>query len=150
MSKSYFDFKEYSEYVQKLGIAKTEFRIWLKTFLLQQAQRVVRAGKRRTPVDTGFLRNSWYIGNQIIIQNIKNGKARIDETNSDVLSIKLIGNVLEVEIGLGAEYASFVEYGHHAYEGKYMLTISIEEVQNKIPARFNKEFKNWLKEKGVV
>lgn len=150
MSKSYFDFKEYSEYVQKLGIAKTEFRIWLKTFLLQQAQRVVRAGKRRTPVDTGFLRNSWYIGNQQIIQNIKNGKARIDETNSDVLSIKLIGNVLEVEIGLGAEYASFVEYGHHAYEGKYMLTISIEEVQNKIPARFNKEFKNWLKEKGVV
>ena len=34
MAKSYFDFKEYSKWVEKLGITKTEFKIWLKTFLL--------------------------------------------------------------------------------------------------------------------
>lgn len=150
MSKSYFDFKEYTKWLENLGIAKTEFKVWLKTFLLQQAQRVVAAGKKRTPVDTGFLRNSWYIGSQKIIQNIQDGKATIDTDSSDILSINVIGNTLEVEIGLGADYASYIEFGHHSYEGRYMLTISIDEVQRALPARFDRDFKKWLQEKGVV
>lgn len=159
MSDGGFDYKEYVKYVQSLGIAKSEFRIWLKTFLLKEAQRAVSIGKPLTPVDTGYLRNSWYIGDQKIVQTeigakgtskSGNTKMRIDKSNSDVLSIKVIGNVLEVEIGLSAEYASFIEYGHRSYQGKYMLKIAIERVTNALPARFNKDFKNWLKEKGVV
>lgn len=146
-----FHYKEYSEWTKKLGIATEDFRLWLKQFLLQEAQRVVARGKRRTPVDTGYLRNSWYIGSQQIAQKYtKTGKAVIDRKNSDVLSVKVIGNVLQVEIGLGADYASFVEYGHHSYEGQYMLTISIDEVQRQLPARFNKEFLTFIKSKGVM
>lgn len=73
----------------------------------------------------------------------------IDWSNSDVANIKVIGNVLEVEIGLGAEYASFIEYGHHDYAGRYMLTISINKVQQQLPARFNKEWLQFIKEKGI-
>lgn len=162
--KTGFNYKEYEKWVKNLGVAKEDFQIWLKMFLLEQAQRVVALGKPRTPVDTGYLRNSWYIGSQKIVQkdktdkkgNIiyseKSGKAMqvIDTEKSDLASIAVIGNYLQVEIGLSAEYASAIEYGHHNYPGKYMLTISIDEVQRQLPARFNKEWLQFLKSRGVA
>lgn len=158
---SKFDFHEFSEYVQKLGIAKSEFRIWLKTFLLKEAQRVVRLAKQKQAavkaVDTGAMINSWYIGSQNISLKqtsgtSKSGKSKVtfDKNNSDILSIKLVGNVLEVEIGNSMDYASYIEFGHRSYEGKYLLTTSIDKVQRALPARFDKDFKNWLKSKGVM
>ena len=148
--KNGFDYKEYEKWIEKLGIIKEDFQLWLRTFLLEQAQRVVANGKPRTPVDTGYLRNSWYIGSQKIVQkeNYETGKAEIDESKSDVASIAVIGNYLEVEIGLGADYASFIEYGQRSYQGRYMLTISIDEVQRQLPARFNKEWLQFLKSRG--
>ena len=135
-----------------MGVAEKDLQIWLKMFLLEQAQRVIAKGKKLTPVDTGFLRNSWYIGSQNIVQttNPKTGKATIDTEKSDVLSIEVVGDYLQVEIGLGAEYASYVEYGHHNYPGQYMLTISLNEVQQQLPARFNKAWLQFIKSKGVV
>lgn len=150
--KSKFDYKEYSKWVENLGIAKSDFRLWLKQFLLTEAQRVVVKAKRRTPVDTGFLRNAYGIGTQKLAFKTasNNYNIKLDTEKSDIASIKVIGNVLQVEIWNLADYASFIEYGHHSYEGKYMLTISIDEVQRQIPARFNKEWLLFLKEKGVV
>ena len=148
--KSGFDYKEYKKWVENLGIIKDDFDLWLKQFLLQQAQRVIALGKPRTPVDTGYLRNSWYIGSQTIVQkeNYETRKAEIDTSKSDIASIAVIGNTLEVEIGLGADYASYIEYGQRSYEGRYMLTISIDEVQRQLPARFNKEWLKFLKDRG--
>lgn len=156
--KSGFDYNEYKQWANKLDIATSDFRLWLKKFLLQEAQRVVALGKPKTPVDTGFLRNSWYIGSQHISQKEQNEKGtsksgntkmKIDWSKSDIATIKVIGNVLQVEIGLSAEYASAIEYGHHSYEGRYMLEISINRVQKQLPARFNKEWLNFIKEKGI-
>lgn len=66
--KNGFDYNEYKEWCKKLNIPTSDFRLWLKKFLLQEAQRVVAAGRPKTPVDTGYLRNSWYIGKQQINQ----------------------------------------------------------------------------------
>lgn len=148
--KSGFNYKEYEKWVERLGIVKEDLQEWLRGFLLEQAQRVITAGKERTPVDTGYLRNSWYIGSQHIEQkeNYATGGAEIDWSKSDVANISVIGDYLQVEIGLSADYASYVEYGHHSYQGKYMLTISIDEVQRQLPARFNKEWLQFLKARG--
>lgn len=162
--KSGFDYREYLKWVKNIGIAKKDFHNWLKQFLLQEAQRVVAKGKPRTPVDTGYLKNSWYIGNQKITQkdkvdsqgniiySTKSGRAmkEIDWSKSDIANIKVVGNYLEIEIGLSAEYASYIEYGQRSYQGKYMLKLSIDEVQQQLPARFNREWLLFLKEKGVV
>ena len=156
--KSGFDYKEYANWVKKLEIAEKDFQLWLKQFLLEQAQRVVAKGKPRTPVDTGFLRNSWYIGSQHIVQKADwsspsksgNVRAAIDWSKSDIASIAVVGSYLEVEIGLSADYASFIEYGQRSYQGKYMLTISIDEVQRQLPARFNQQWFEFLKSRGVV
>lgn len=154
--KSGFDYKEYEKWAAKLSVTKDEFQTWLKQFLLQEAQRVVALGKPMTPVDTGYLRNSWYIGSQNIVQGdiegiSKSGKRMqgINWEASDVADISVIDNYLEVEIGLGADYASFIEYGHHSYEGRYMLTISIDRIQNQLPARFNKEWLQFINQKGI-
>ena len=158
-----FNYKEYSKWVKNLGIAKKDFHNWLKTFLLQQAQEVVAKGKPRTPVDTHNLVNRWYIGRQKIVQKdvVINGQTQysprsgrpmreIDWSKSDIASIKVINNLLEVEIGLGADYASYIEYGHHSYAGRYMLTISINEVQNALPSKFSTEWRKFLHSKGVI
>lgn len=52
------------------------------------------------------------------------------------------------------EYSSYVEFGHSTpsggwVDGYFMLTISISEVERALPSRFNKEFKQFLKERGV-
>lgn len=124
-----FNYQEYVKWVKALGETEKEFRKWLEQFLIRQAYRVLAKGKPRTPVDTGFLKNSWYVGD-----------------------ITWIGNNLQVEIGLSAEYASYVEYDGitRDYKGKYMLTISIDEVQRQIPARFNQEWLEFVQSKGVV
>lgn len=126
--RSKFDYKEYSEWIKKLGETEEDFRSWLESFLLQEAYRVLAKGKPRTPVDTGYLKSSWYVG-----------------------EIEWIGHNLQVEIGLNAEYASYVEYDGitRNYKGKYMLAISVDEVQRQLPARFNQAWLEFVKSKGV-
>ena len=147
-----FDNKEFKKYLQNFEKMVTEFDTWLKTFLLQQAQRCVANAKKRTPVDTGALRASWGIGTQVIIlKQSSSGKMSIDPENSTIADIKVVGDNLEVTIWNGMEYASYVEYGHTTkgrggwIDGEYMLTISITEVERAMPSRFNREFEQFLK-----
>ena len=157
MSKSDFDFRQFENYVKKFEKMTTEFDEFLRTFLLQQAQRVVSNAKRRTPVDTGAMRASWGIGSQkITLTKIGNGKSvKIDPENSTIADISVVGNNFEVEIWNSVEYASYIEWGHRTrggngwVEGYYVLTISIQQVENAMPARFNSTFTKFLKERGV-
>lgn len=153
--RSRFDYDEYKQWVNNLGIATSEFRLWLKKFLLQEAQRVVAKAKRRQrevgAIDTGAMINSWGIGNQIIkLKNTSdNYHVTIDPDRSTVADIRVINNVLEVEIWNAMEYASFIEYGQRSYTGKYLLTVAIDEVERQLPARFNRAWLEFLREKGV-
>ena len=94
--KSGFDYKEYSKWVENLGIAKSDFRLWLKQFLLKEAQRVVAKAKRRTPVDTGFLRNAYGIGTQKLAFKTasNNYNIKLDTEKSDIASIKVIITII--------------------------------------------------------
>ena len=59
-------------------------------------------------------------------------------------------------------YATFVEYGHAKpykagaapgsadwVEGYFMMTVSLEVIQRNMPARFNKEFDQFITSLGV-
>ena len=153
--KDGFFYDEFEKWVKDLDVAEEEFETFLKQFLLEQAQRVVRAAKERTPVDTGALRASYQIGGQEIALSYsvdKDGKEHfdLDTEHSQVEDISMVGDNFEVIISNPMEYASYVEYGHRSYQGKYMLTISIDEVAQAMPARFEKQFRQWLVSKGVV
>ena len=158
-SKQNFDFSQFEKYVKSFESMTREFDTFLRNFMLQQAQRCIRNAKLKTPVDTGALRASWGIGNQNLVfkSNIDaegNYNVSLDAENSTVADISVVGDNFEVTIWNGMEYASYVEYGHSTpgggwVQGQFMLTISIAEVERAMPSRFQKEFKRFLKERGV-
>ena len=164
MSINGFDYKQFEEYTKKVESATKEFDNWLKTFLLQQAQRCIARTKQRQNalglVDTGFMINAWYVGDEAkVIQKGKNGKytSNYDSAfanQATINSVKQVGDTLEIEVGNIAEYASYVEYGHSTrnggwVEGGFMLTISIDEIEQAMPSRFNTELIKFLKNWGI-
>lgn len=158
-NKDGFDYSEFKKYVDNFEKMTEDFDNFLKTFLLQQAQRVIASAKRKTPVDTGALRASWGIGNQTLIlkssiDEFGKENVSIDTEKSSIVDIQVVGNNFEVTIWNGMEYASYVEYGHSTtsggwISGHFMLTIAISEVERAMPKRFETAFQNFLKERGV-
>lgn len=126
------DFKQFQEYCKKYSDMATEFQVWFTNWLYEMAERTIARTKLRTPVDTGALRNAWTIG-----------------------GIKKSGNNFEVELINNMEYASHVEYGTPARPnwkwgaGAHMLTISMNEIIDQMPKRFDEAFTEFLKQNGL-
>lgn len=130
------NYKELSAYISSVTLMKNDFNKFLREFLLEMADRIIARVKPRTPVDTGALRRSWELGD-----------------------IKGEGQNISVEILNGMEYATDVEYGHRVVrngvevgwaEGRFMLKISIDEIRKQMPLRYQKEFKQFCIEHGLV
>lgn len=127
------DFDKFLEYTEKWTdkSLQSDLSDFMKDFLKSQGQRVIGKTMMRTPVDTGALRASWQLGN-----------------------VEQKGNSFEIDIKNNQNYASYVEYGTVEREwkykdGVYMLTKSIDEVEQKIHQDFDKQFTRFLKNKGI-
>lgn len=131
MSLDYSEFNRFRNNVAKLT---REFDSWIQQFLLNEGMRFIAEVKPRTPVDTGDLRNHW----------------KLD-------GITRSGDTLQVWFVNSMDYASFVEYGHAKpykagaaegsadwVEGYFMMTVSLEIINSKMPARFNRQFEAFL------
>lgn len=154
MALNGFFYDEFEEWIKNLGVVEEDFETFLKQFLLEQARRVVAEARFRTPVDTGALRAAYQIGGQeiaFLVTVDEAGKEHydIDTEHSTVEDISLVGDNLEVIISNPMEYASYVEYGHRSYEGKYMLTVAVDDVSKVMPQRFEQQFRQFLISKGV-
>ncbi len=129
------DFSELDNLQDKLKITQQNYEYFLRNFLIEMANRVIAKTKPRTPKDTGSLRGAWQLG-------------RI--TNN--------GKMLEIEINNSTEYATEIEYGHRIvrnnvevgyYNGRFMLKVSIDEVNRQMPARYKKAFESFCRGKGL-
>jgi bacteriophage protein of unknown function (DUF646) len=110
-----FDFKELEEYAKKLKkLSQIQMGDIVKKCLYDLANRMLTRVKEETPVKEGLLRNSWQIG--LII--IKKG---------DEYFIEVLNNV---------EYAEFVEYGHFQEVGKYVPVLGKRLVNMYVPGRY--------------
>lgn len=122
-----FDYKEFEKFVDTYKKAAIEFDKFLNKFLIKCALDALGKTKKRTPVDTGGLKRNWFI-------------TRVMKKDYELV----------VWLYNSQDYASFVEYGHtdrsrtNWVEGYFMATISIEEVQRKIPQRFEREFEKFM------
>lgn len=133
MSVNYNELKRLRDELVNL---KKDETIFIKRFLMEMGQRVLYRTKKRTPVDTGYLVNHWYLSD-------------VFKKNEHELYVVLY-NI--------AEYASHVEYGHAVVDkngdyvrrvnGKYMATISIAEIEREIPKRYESALKSFLQGKG--
>ncbi len=130
-----YEFKGLDAWEADLERLAKELPQELERFLLKLAYDLQRRVKLKTPVETGYLRNSWQIG-EVIRQ----------------------GNTLQVTIFTNVEYALFVEEGHRQtkhrvpitardgtvtmvtlkegfIEGKHMMQLAIDELEAILPVR---------------
>lgn len=131
--------KEFQKIIEEMEKEKEQLMI---DTIKELAARLLRKVIKRTPSDTGNLRRNWAV--------------------SDV---RKNGENYEIEVSNSAEYASYVEFGHRQtpgrfvpaigkrlkkswVKGKFMLTISENELQKQAPAVIEKKITEWLKKLG--
>lgn len=130
-----FKYKEFKQFYENCRSLSEELEDWLVSFLLENAQWLEGITKDRTPVDTGNLKRRWRITSVY----------RLPSSNS--LAFALIND---------ADYASYVELGHTTrnregwVEGYFMATISMAELERKLPRRFTLQFNKLLARHGVL
>jgi hypothetical protein len=122
---NYDGMKQMHKNLKRMHLAYPEF---IKECLNELVLRLLAKTVARTPVGpTGDLRRGWAIG-QI-------------QQNGDEYQVELINPV---------EYALYVEHGHrtrnHAgwVEGRFMLTISVDELERELPAFMDQKLKQFM------
>lgn len=133
MAKGGFDYSEFKKLYREMENTQKDLSKFLEEFLIRQALVALRLVRPRTPVDTGTLRRMWQI--------------------SDV---KVYATYMVVYLVNPMEYASYMEHGFtyntaegtKRFEGFHMAELSILQVQQQLPAKFQREFTQWLKARG--
>lgn len=93
-------------------LQEADLKKFQEDMVKELAARLLRKAVKRTPVDSGWLRNGWFIGGT----HYNNG-------------------MYEVEVYNNTEYASYVELGHRTKDhtgwvaGRFMLLISEKELE---------------------
>ena len=153
---SEFEFNEFEQFVDNWNAVYRDFEEFFKTFLLEQAMRVIAKVKPNTPVDTGAMRAMWGIGSQELVVRTATGSGliEVDPERSGIASIDVVGDNLEVAIWNGMDYASFIEYGARNLDGSwregiFILTIAVDLINRQMPARFDRAWKQFLMQRGV-
>lgn len=136
-------YRKQLEELQKNGVDEL-----CKSISKELAARLLRQVVRRTPVGVykdkhkkgGTLRRGWTADKNESVQQYVNG-----------LNITHYGDTYTIELVNNIEYASYVEYGHrtpnHAgwVDGKFMLTISEQEISAITPALVEKRLYDKIK-----
>lgn len=146
MSADYSQLLDFSKKIQRLNDAQRE-QVIVAT-IKEIASRVLAKTIKRTPVGKytdgrvgGTLRRGW-TGEQKQSAN----------AYTDSLKVYKRGNAYVIDIVNPVEYASYVEYGHRTRNGtgwvtgKFMLTVSTNEVEALTPKIIEKRLKDALKE----
>lgn len=144
------DYDELKNFVKSHESLRADYENFLRDFLTRQVNMIIAETKKKTPVGTpestgiknyvgGTLRRNWQIGR-----------------------IEFLGNRIQARILNETEYATEVEYGHRIMggtnhdievgwkEGRFMLTVSIDLVKAKMPLKYQKEFRQFCVNHGVI
>ena len=113
---------------------------YIESCIKEIAARLLAKVIKRTPSKTGYLRRGWTAGKNQAVNNYVN-----------TLKVRKSGNNYIIDIINPVEYASYVEYGHRTrnggwVEGRFMLTISEEEIQRDAPRVIENKLKKKLGE----
>ena len=131
------DFRELKRMQKKIERLGHDYEKFLESMTKEIAARLLRKVKLRTPVGVyedgrtgGTLRGAW----------------EVDAT------VKKVGNSYQIEVFNPTEYSAYVEYGHRTrnlqgwVNGRFMMTISADELQQQAPSIIKKKLTKMLKE----
>lgn len=138
--------KDFQKNLEKLN--QQQVNLFMEACSKELAARLLAKVIKRTPVGEypsssgkkgGTLRRNWTAG-----------KNATDYAQS--LRVNHFGDTYVIEIVNPTEYASYVEFGHRTpnhkgwVQGKFMLTISEQEIENAAPAILEKKLMKLLGE----
>lgn len=122
-----FDFSEFEKFGKNLEEMKKAFPDFLVECVKELAYRLLAKTVPRTPVDKGELRRGWTIG-----------------------QVNLTSNGADIEVFNPVTYAPYVEHGHRTanhkgwVEGRFMMTISVQELERELPSIMEKKMKRFI------
>ena len=137
MSANYKQLAEFTKNLEKLNDEQKEQ--FLESCCKELAARLLTKVVKRTPSSSGVLRRGWTAG-----------KGATQYANS--LDVRKVGNTYQIDIINPVEYASYVEYGHRTrnhtgwVQGKFMLTISEQELSSISDAILQKKLNKFMKD----
>lgn len=133
------DYSQLVDFSEKLKMLNDNQREELIIASIKEiASRVLTKVIKRTPVG--------------VYSNKTGGTLRRGWSTSKALNVSKKGNNYVIDIINPVEYASYVEYGHRTrnhtgwVEGRFMLTISTQEVENITPKILERRLKAMLKD----
>lgn len=147
-SCNFDDLKGFKKKIENLEGKKAEE--FMEACAKELAARLLAKVIKRTPVGQypsgsgkvgGTLRRGWTAG-----------KSQSATNYAQSLQIQHVGDVYRIVITNPVEYASYVEFGHRTrnhkgwVEGKFMMTISEQEIQTIAPKVLEKKIKKLLGE----
>lgn len=152
MANGKVDFRDLENFKKNLekSLNKNEIDIFIDACAKELAARLLAKVIKRTPVGQypkgsgkkgGTLRRGW-----------TNGQSQSASAYANSLKVHHFGDAYVIEIINPVHYAPYVEYGHRTrngggwVEGKFMLTISSQEVQNDAPRVLENKLKKKLGE----
>jgi len=134
-------------------LATADYKKFCEACAKELAARLLAKVIKRTPVNDGVLRRGWTAKSEreAELANAFGGGAGA-VTFAKELNIKVTGNMYEVEIINPVDYGSYVEFGHRSRDnvgwvkGRFMMTISADELEQQAPAILEKKLYKMLKE----
>ena len=139
MGANYRQLAEFTEKIERLSSEQKEE--FLEACCKELAARLLAKVIKRTPSDSGTLRRGW-----------TGGRSQSATSYANSVDIRHVGNKYHIDITNPVEYASYVEYGHRTanhqgwVNGKFMLTISEQELNSMSDAILQKKLNKFMKD----
>lgn len=151
----HLDLRELRKLQERLNrISEQEIHAFLEACAKELAARLLAKVIKRTPVGQypassgktgGTLRRGW--------TSTQSGTGNSNAKQyAESLTVHQYGGYLVIEIMNPVEYASYVEFGHRTADhigwvpGKFMMTISEQEIQNIAPTVLERKINKFMRE----
>jgi len=122
-----FDFSELVKFRDNLQAMQKAYPNFMRECASELANRLLAKTVPRTPVDDGTLRRGWTIG-----------------------QVTMTPAGAEIEVFNPVYYSAYVEYGHRTpnhqgwVEGRFMMTISAQELERELPAIIERKLDRFI------
>ena len=143
------DLENFRKNIEK-NLSDDQVNLFIESCAKELAARLLAKVIKRTPV--GIYPNSSGKKGGTLRRGWTNGKSQAAHEYANSLKVNHFGDVYVIEIINPVEYAPYVEYGHRTrggkgwVEGKFMLTISSQEIQSDAPRILENKLKKKLGE----
>lgn len=157
------DFRQLQKFQKNLNkLQQADMQKFSEDCAKELAARLLAKVIKRTPVGQypestgmmgGTLRRGWTAESEAEAEaTAMFGGGTAAKTYANSLEITRVGNVYQIEIVNPVHYASYVEFGHRTrghkgwVNGKFMLTISEQELDSQAPSILEKKLIKYLGE----